>query len=116
LPHLKVTCDGKPCKDTPTFDLDLTLKLLLAVGGICISISSLSLILFIRARIDLQKEKSGTITAALGALLTKIAKGGGEEDVKASIDALNVTAKGLSEVAQHMRTQTIVKNKKGNGK
>lgn len=116
-PDLKVVCDGKPCKDTPTFDLDLTLKVLLVIGGICILITAFCVSLFILARLELQKEKSGNIAKSLAALLTKIAKGGGEEDVKASINALNVTAKGLTEVAQHMQTQTIkAKDKKGNGK
>lgn len=106
-PVLKVICDGKPCKDTPTFDMDLTLKTLLIIGGICILISAFSTVLFINARLELEKEKNSTISRSLGALLTKIAKGGGEDDVKASMAALNNTAQGLAEVAKHMRPQRI---------
>jgi len=115
VPVPKVTCDGKPCKDTPTFDLNFTLILLLIMGGVCILITALAILLCIQARIALKNEKSGLVAKALEVLLIKMAKGG-EEDVKASSNALAEAARGLTQVMQHMHSQPVKKQRNGGQK
>lgn len=116
IPIPKVTCEGKSCKDTPTFDLDLTLTFLSVIMGACILITAFCVILFIRARIDLRNEKIGVVALALEKLLIKMTNGG-EEDVKASASALAEATKGLTQVMQHIHSQPVTKpvNKKKGG-
>jgi hypothetical protein len=66
-----VMCDGKPCKNAPTFDLDLSLKLLVGAGALAVfGVVGISL-LYLKALHQLASEKDSTTRSALETLLSK---------------------------------------------
>lgn len=105
----RIVCDGKQCKDSPTFDLEITLLILILTGIITSIIAVFSTWGYLSTRKELRDEKTSTINKALSALIERCEA---QADVTESVHALVsfVAGKG-SEVESKP-----VKKDKGNGK
>jgi len=99
-----VICDGKLCKDDPTFDLDLTLKCLLLLGGLCILACFFTVGYCGKVVGELRYEKQSTIRTAIAELL---AARKADVDVLESARALATLLNGVKDGTVHIKAKPV---------
>jgi uncharacterized membrane protein YciS (DUF1049 family) len=70
-PQPVVMCDGKVCKNSPTFDLNLTLMLLLFSCGFCLIACFFITIFYIKSMFDIRDAKQTVVHRALQELFNE---------------------------------------------
>jgi hypothetical protein len=82
---LRIVCDGKACKESPTVDLDIMMLLLILIGiGISL-IAAYFALQYFRSQDELETERKSAINKALSALIEKT---GAQSDINETIQAL----------------------------
>ena len=109
-PRPAVVCEGKICKNDPTFDSDLSLTALSIVTGIAVLASAVfAVVAFDRMR-ALRTEKESQINQALGLLLQNQDR---RDEVDLSARAVGAITSQLAEVVSKAQPTRVVKGKNG---
>jgi hypothetical protein len=106
-PMPAVTCDGKPCKTSPSFDLDLILKLLICGNSILLLGCIIFAALFFESRRALIAEKGSSLRDAVEALL---ASRQAEFTVENSIKSLANAAQDMKKLLGAVKPKDVKKS------
>lgn len=105
----EIVCDAKICKQSPTFDMDLTFKAIILVGA---SFGVIALVCshgWVRARQDLRSEKDSAVSNALSTLLSR-------EQAQGDVNKAAQTVADLPSVVQKADIKATPVKKTENGK
>jgi hypothetical protein len=103
-PTVAVVCDAKPCKNAPTFDLDLSLKSMQAISLMAIFACAITTGMWLNSRKLLAHEKQCTTRGAIDALLSKEAD---REAVRESARSMGNLKGDLEKVVKNTRPKAV---------
>ena len=107
-----VVCDGKPCKNAPSFDLELILKGLLAGGCLLFVGFLIAGYMYWRTRRDLVYERATLLRRAVVEMIAKRAAAGMADEAERDVGIFKAE---VEKFLKAMKPQTVNK-RKGNNK